>query len=345
MSRGRRGIAGRAQIRSRTRQAVRSTGFGRVAGVGLAIVLSIGVADPALGDAPENAIPRVADPSDIAKGAKGAAGMEAAHVWGTLRYRGRNWLARFSVELEIQLPEPGRPSGVDADWVVELHTSLDSVLLRDKSTRLRAHFDPITAVVRRLTQLSMGPRPDFKSYEFQPEGATRIRSEPAKGQARQSPDHWPEGRRTFYPYDSEALGCRIVSNPAALAWWITSGPTAEELRVEDLEACYFLGKTLYSVVFEALGTSAARVDYQLVREGRSWRRSGRVPVERYRVTSRPIAGKLDEETMVVEIVLDVENQLPWRFISREGLLKIDVKLDRVILREPAMLVDGSREVD
>lgn len=327
-------------------QAVRSNGFDRVAGlgfglvVGLGIVLGItaGMADPAWSDASEIVAPPVAGPN------AGAAQMEPAYVWQTLHYRGTNWLARFSVELEIHLPEPGRPSGLDADWVAELRTSLSSVFLREKSTWLRAHFDPITAAVRRLTQLSTGPRPDFKSYEFQPGGATRIRSEPAEGQSFRSPEGWPEGRRTAYPYDSEALGCRVISNPAALAWWITSGPTAAKLRIRDLDACYFLGKTLYKVSFEALGTSTAGVDYQRVRKNRSSRRSGQVPVERYRVTSRPIAGKLDEKTMVAEIVLDAENQLPLRFVTREGLLKIDVKLHRVVLRETAQPTDGSRAV-
>ena len=316
---------------------MRPTGFVHVAGIGLAIVLVI--AGPAWGAPPQTEVPRVADPSDA------GAGEEPSYVWEMLRYRGRNWLARFSVELEIQRPEPGGERAVDADWVAELRTRLDSVLLADKSTRLRAYFDPITGFVRRLTQLSMGRRPDFKSYEFQAEGVTRIRSEPAKGQALQSPERWPGGRRTFYGYDSGELGCRVVSNPAALAWWLTWGPAAATLRVQDPEVCYFLGKTLYSVVFEALGTSAARVDYQLVREGRSRRRNGRVRVERYRVISRPIAGKLDEETMIAEIVLDAENRLPWRFVSREGPLKIDVELDRAVLRGPALLASGSPEVD
>jgi hypothetical protein len=249
------------------------------------------------------------------------------------------------VELEMQLPEPEARRGVETDWVAEMRTSLDSFLLSDKSTRIRAYFDPITGVVRRVTQLSIGPRPDFKSYEFQTDGVTRIRSEPAKGQALQSPERWPGGRRTFHGYDPRELGCRIVSNPAALAWWLTWGPAATAVRVQDPEVCYFLGKTLYRVTIEALGTSVARVNYQLVREGRSKRRRGRVRVERYRVISRPIAGKLGEKAVVAEIVLDAENRLPLRFVTREGPLKVDVQLDRAVLREPALLASGSPEVD
>ena len=326
---GVREIAIRAQVPRRMQRAVRWTGFVRVAGIGLGMAFVI--AGPALGARPERLAPRVADPSEA------GAGQETSDVWETLRFRGRNWLARFSAELEIQPPEPGRQRAGDTEWVAELRTSLNSILLSDKSTRTRAFFDPITGVVRRLTQLSMGPRPDFKSYEFQAGGATRIRSEPTRGQALRSPETWPGGRRTSYRYDPGQLGCRVVSNPAALAWWLTWGPAASAARVEDPEVCYFLGKTLYAVVFEALGTGTARVNYQLVREGRSRRRSGRVRVERYRVISRPIAGKLDEKTVVAEIVLDAENRLPWRFITREGPLNIDVELDRAVLREATFL--------
>ncbi len=75
------------------------------------------------------------------------------------------------------------------------------------------------------------------------------------------------------------------------------------------------------------------------------RRSGRIRVERYRVISRPIAGKLDEKTLVAEIVLDAENRLPWRFVTLEGPLKIDVELDRAVLRGPALVARGSPELD
>jgi hypothetical protein len=329
-------IAIHAQIDSWRQQAVRRKAFGRIFRIGLAIAFVS--AGTGWGAPPEPPAPRVADSSD-------AGGVEESYdVWQTLRYRGSNWLARFSVELEMALPESGAPHAADADWVAELRTRLRSVFLSDKSTRMRAYFDPITGVVRRVTQLSIGPRPDFKSYEFQTDGVTRIRSEPAKGQPHESPERWPGGRRTFHGYDPGELGCRIVSNPAALAWWLTWGPAAA-VPVQDPEVCYFLGKTLYRVSIEALGTSVARVDYQLVREGRSRRRRGRVRIERYQLISRPVAGKLDEQSVVAEIALDAENRLPWRFVTREGPLKIDIELDRAVLPGPALQASGSPEVD
>ena len=332
---------------------MRQTGFVRIAPVGRAVhlflnlvtalvigtVIVIGTGSPAWTAPLDTLAPRVADPNEA------GVGPMPTDVWRTLRYRGRNWLARFSAELEMQLPEPDGTHTIGADWVAELRTSLDSVLLSDKSTRIQAVFDPITGIVSRLTQLSMGPRPDFKQYEFQAAGVTRLRSEPAEGQALQTPELWPSGRRSFHAYDPGELGCRLVSNPAALAWWLTWGPAATAARLQDPGACYFLGKTLYKVGFEPLGTSTARVDYQLVREGRSKRRNGVVRVERYGVVSRPIAGKLDEKTLVAEIVLDAENGLPWRFVTREGPFEIDVELDRAVLRQPALLASEEPETD
>jgi len=307
-----------------------------IVGLSLELLVALAIPGPALG-APSEA---VAPSPGAATGPSG--GVAHSAVWETLRYRGRNWLARFSAELELELPEPDREGDVDASWVAELRTSLDSVLLSDKSTRIRASFDPITGVVRRFTHLSIGPRPDFKKYEFQSDGVTRIRSEPTDGETLQPAELWPGGRRTVYSYDPDALGCRVVSSPAALVWWLTWGPAARDL---DSGACYFLGKTLYSVALEALGTSTAKVDYQLVREGRSMHRSGRVRVERFRVISRPVAGKLDEKTLIAEIILDAENQLPWRFVTRKGPFKIDIELDRAVLRAPALIATGSPKAD
>ncbi|MCR9096644.1 MAG: hypothetical protein NXI30_20670 [bacterium] len=270
---------------------------------------------------------------------------EPANAWRTLRFQGRNWLARFSAELEIEteLPE-GEVTAADpgrGDWRTELRTTLDARLLSDKSSRLRARFDPMTGVVRRLSQLSMGPRPDLKSYAFGPRGVARIRRKPRPGQPLEFPERWPAGQETFHAYDAEALGCPVVSSPAALAWWLTWGPAATTVRSKESRACYFLGKTLYRVEVEPRGTRTARVDYQIVRGGRSVRRRGSVPVERFAVVSRPIAGKLDETTIVAEISLDAENRLPWRFVMREGPFRIDVELERADLRE-AFLVPQQR---
>ena len=176
-----RGIVISTRAGSTRRRAPRRTVRGRVAGLVLAIVLVI--AGPPRSAVAETLSGRAAD----AVGAR--VGQSTSDVWQTLRYRGRNWVARFSAELEIELPGsgPGRPDAAELDWVAELRTRLDSVLLSDKSTRLRAHFDPVTGVVRRLTQLSIGPSPDFKAYEFQAGGVTRLRSEPAQGQTLQIP--------------------------------------------------------------------------------------------------------------------------------------------------------------
>jgi hypothetical protein len=269
-------------------------------------------------------------------------------VWESLRYRGTNWLARFSAELEMEVPDPaagsrergeGDGGPVAASWVAELRTRLDSVLLEDKGTRLRAWFDPRSGLVRRLTQLSLGPSPDFKRYDFEPRGVARLRSEPAEGQSLEQPERWPDPRPSFHAYDPQALGCELVSSPAALAWWLTWGPGASATggRFRDPRACFFLGKTLYRVVIEPRGAETASLDYQLVREGRSTQRRGRLRVERYEIVSRPIAGKLDEETLIAEIVLDAENRLPWRFVMRDGPFGIDVELDRAVLRAPSLV--------
>lgn len=256
-----------------------------------------------------------------------------AGIWTKLLFRGESWLARFSAELEMETPEArsGGPGAPGEAWVASLRTNLDSFLLDDRATLLRAHFDPVTGAVARLTQLSFGSDPDYKRYLFEQTGVLRMRTKPAEGQSVDAPEHWPERRTTQHAYDAERLGCRVVSSPGALAWWLTWGPGARSPDFPDVGACHFLGKTLYRIEIERGKTREARVDYRLLRAAGATRRQGRVRVRHYGIVSRPIAGKMDEKTVIAEMEIDVETRLPWRFVMREGPLQIDARLEAAVL--------------
>lgn len=267
-----------------------------------------------------------------------------AGIWTKLTFRGKNWLARFSAELEMEAPDP-RIGGADAGeevWVASLQTDLDSFLLDDRSTRLRAYFDPLTGAVARLTQLSLGSGPNYKRYLFEETGVRRIRTEPDEGQALDTPERWPDRPPEDHVYDAERLGCRVVSSPGALAWWLTWGPGARLPTFPDVGACHFLGKTLYRVEIEQGRTRETRVDYRLLRDGGATRRQGSVRVRHYGIVSRPIAGKMDEKTVIAEMEIDVETRLPWRFAMRQGPFQIDALLESAVLdRVPGPEETGS----
>jgi len=257
-------------------------------------------------------------------------------IWTKLRFQGKNWLARFSAELEMEAPaarggEANARGAGAASWVASLRTDLDSFLLDDRSTRLRAYFDPVTGAVARLTQLSLGSSPDYKRYLFEESGVRRIRTEPEQGQSREHPEHWPDRPPEYHVYDADRLGCRVVSSPAALAWWLTWGPGARSSGFPDVGACHFLGKTLYRVEVERGEVRPTRVDYRMLRAGGATRRRTSVPVQHYGIVSRPIAGKMDEKTIVAEMAIDLETRLPWRFVMREGPFRIDARLESAVL--------------
>jgi hypothetical protein len=109
--------------------------------------------------------------------------------------------------------------------------------------------------------------------------------------------------------------------------------------VDDPGACFFWGKTLYRVDFRHLGAGSTRVDYRIVRDGRSAHRSGRVRVDRYEAIARPVAGEMEETPTRSEIVLEAESRLPWRFVTHEGPMEIDVELREVVLGDPLLLAD------
>jgi hypothetical protein len=62
-----------------------------------------------------------------------------------------------------------------------------------------------------------------------------------------------------------------------------------------------------------------------------------VSTERYAAIARPVAGELDETPTRAEIVLEAESRLPWRFVSHEGPLELDVQLREVVLGDPLLL--------
>ena len=76
-----------------------------------------------------------------------------------------------------------------------------------------------------------------------------------------------------------------------------------------------------------------------MRDGRSAHRSGRVRVERYEAIARPVAGEMEETPTRSEIVLEAESRLPWRFVTHEGPMAIDVELSEVVLGDPLLLAD------
>jgi hypothetical protein len=262
-------------------------------------------------------------------------------AWRSLHYKGKHWLGRMTAELKIQhsrelddaIPTATHPVKPN-DWIAELHTRFESLFLANRSTRLRASFDRSTGAVSDFTRLSLGRRPDFKQYDFRPDGVERLRVEPARGETSLPNDQWSASHRSFYSLTLDRLGCRVISDPGAMAFWLSASSGALRESPEDSRFCYFAGKTLYLVRFEFLGSADAEVDYQRVEGGVRSHRSGRLKMERYGVVARPIAGKLDESAIRAEILIEADTRIPWRFLVIEGPMKVNVVLDEVVLGEP-----------
>jgi hypothetical protein len=254
-----------------------------------------------------------------------------------VRYRGGTWLGRFTAELEIEAPGSEDISLVTSQkpgLTAELRTRFKSFAFADRSTRIFAHFDRITGAVRQFTKLTLGRRPDFKRYDFRSDGVDRLRVEPGAGELSQSPERWSGGRRSFHAFDPDRYGCHVVSDPGALAYWVTWGPAAVVTLAEHSGVCFFSGKTLYLVRFRYVGNASARVDYRVYEHGIGSRRLEQAAIERYEVVARPVAGDLDESPIHAKILIETDARVPWRFTISDGPLKVDLVLEEVVLGEP-----------
>ncbi len=282
-------------------------------------------------------------------GSPGAAGEPGragpGEVWQTLRYRGKSWLGKMSAELVLSPSASPVESEVAAGgplWIAEVRSELDARFAADRRTTVRARFDPLSGMVRQLTRLHVGPKPDYKRYDFGARGVERLRIEPSDAMLRVSPDQWSGGTSSFHAYDPERTGCRTVSEPGALAYWLSWGPAAETARAEDPGVCVFWGKTLYRVSFVYQGPDRARVDYR-VRDGATTRRrSGRVAMDRWSIEGRPVAGELDEEPTRTQVLVEAETWIPWRFSQQEGPVEVEMELEEVVLGDPATTRLGLR---
>ncbi len=258
-------------------------------------------------------------------------------IWRSLRYRGRNWLGNMSAQLEIKTQPPNAdspPTSGAARGVAELRTRFDSFVFANRSTFLRALFDRSTGEVFQFTKRSLGRRPDFKRFDFRPGGVDRLRLEPRSGELSLPAERWSASRRSFHAWLPEQHDCRLVSDPGAMAYLLSSDSNLLNESTEKARFCFFSGKTLYRVEFIDLGSSRKKVNYRMIEDGVDSNRSGRLMMNRYGILARPVAGELDETPIRAEISIEADSGIPWRFLIIEGWLRVDVELDQVILGEP-----------
>ncbi len=130
----------------------------------------------------------------------------------------------------------------------------------DDRTRLRIWFDAETGTVLQRDRLKPGPGGSRKIHRFGPEGAARVRLEPAnRAQARATPSGWTNRKDKVFPYDLAGAGCSRVTVPTLVLYTVSSvqgDSTGNYL-------CVFQDDTLYRAGLESRGSEPVSVDYTI----------------------------------------------------------------------------------
>jgi hypothetical protein len=238
-------------------------------------------------------------------------------AWSALRYESRSLLGRVGGELALREDAPAQ------GWIADVKTFFEPKLYWHKVMQIRSWFDPQDGRVSQTIKRTLQPDPDEKIYRFSERGAHRVRIEPNGPDARDGGQHV---RESFHGYDAAALGCDVVSDPAALLVRIA----AESGEASTTRHCVFSGKTLFSVDVEPGDRQRLRVDYRLHRGDAVERRQGEIDARQVRVHARPVAGEMDEEPIDVEILVDEHAKLPVELRSDvAGFGKVGVPLVEV----------------
>lgn len=192
-------------------------------------------------------------------------------------------------------------------------------------TGLRIWFDGDTGTVLQRDRLKSGPDGSRKIYRYGPDGAARVRLEPANRQQEQAtPATWTQRKDKVYRYDLDAAGCRRVTVPALLLFAVAT----REPATMDSYLCVFQDDTLYRVWLRPQGTERIPVDYT-VSSGKGKRRvSGDQVVEKIGLHIEPVTGAADttgfellELRGEIVIYVDTATGLPVRFSGSRALYR------------------------
>lgn len=210
--------------------------------------------------------------------------------------------------------------------------------LNSYETQGQVWFVPGSLAVLQRERLKPGVDGSRKMYRFAPGGASRIRLAPdGREEGRQSPLDWTRLKRSFYPYDLAAAGCRLVTTPELLLYLAT---TPEAIN-GDTPHCVFVDDALYRVWLVPGGEAPRSVDYVLKTGAGTRTLDGDRPTLKFALRVEPVTPGGDPERFellelrgAIAIYLDAATRLPVLITGeRAGAGELDVSLVEAAMRE------------
>jgi hypothetical protein len=205
-------------------------------------------------------------------------------------------------------------------------------------TGLRVWFDGDTGTVLQRDRLKSGPEGSRKIYRYGPDGAVRVRLEPANDtQAQATPATWTQRKDKLYRYNLDAAGCRRVTVPALLLVAVAT----REPATMDPYLCVFQDDTLYRVWLRPQGTERIPVDYTVSSSEGKRRVSGDQVVEKIGLHIEPATTEADttgfellELRGEIAIYIDSVTRLPVGISGSRSLYRnIHIRLSAATVTE------------
>jgi hypothetical protein len=197
-------------------------------------------------------------------------------------------------------------------------------------------FDAGTGAVLQRDKLRPGRKPYRKVYRFRPDGAFRVKLEPAnRAEAEGSSERWTKIRESYYPYDDAGSGCKVVSEPTLLLYLLPRLDLAAGAKTVD--ECVFWDDAVYRVRLQPQGREVRDLDYRERAGGAEQRVSGSREVLKVALGVEPVtpgAERSDFEFLELRgdivIYLDVASRIPVLLSGeRSGFGRLDIPLVRM----------------
>jgi hypothetical protein len=227
--------------------------------------------------------------------------------WRHLSYRANNWAVTLTAAMTLEVLPSGQAEAaflksdqgtpLRASGPQTLHLDLDMTmdfLFRDPVQIINEiWFNPDDAAALGRLRLRRGEDDFEKTYRFTAQGVFRRNREPrTKEEAALAPDRWSHRIETFYPYDTEALGCPVVTERLLLIYIVSATERLD--NGPPLALCVFGKRQLHRVQLKADGRQTVKADYiEITPQGQNLRR-GDIETVRVTLASEPMTSDLDK---------------------------------------------------
>jgi hypothetical protein len=260
--------------------------------------------------------------------------LDAGRVrWTDLSFHAKNFWVEVSTDIQLRslraadldavlLKSPkGNPIKpvTQEPAQITIQTTLDPRFRSPVNIYNRIWFNPTDGSALGRIRLRRGEDDFKKMYRFTDRGVFRHRIEPrGKKETSLAPEKWTDIKDSFYPYDTDRLGCFGVTERSLLIYILSAADIAKFSN--PLSLCVFGKRQLHHVQLRVEGKHLIKADYFERSPGNRVRIAKEVKVFKIILNSEPMESNLAESENFsflglqkdIAIYIDPASRLPLR---------------------------------